>query len=1110
MAKTKITHKELPREIRNIMDKLITATWDGNANPIRNIHDDYVTPDRLQMFVKEIYCEKLKASERYDFEIAPSEAEEAGGTVSIVYLPSKKADNLIRFTFYGEDRDCSLSMRTKLLYEIEEAECDEYGNYDRYRHLRLADPPDDVTVSDGKRILFRWTPEEFSSNSLIETLRIPNSNSLTILDKYAKIEPRLQRRQISNSSSPTILDKYLREMQKQAGETWETYEAFEKVRVPARELVSELRDRLEEQHQRPSYEKPEHMEDRDPHEIYGELWEYAEAVNDEHFTVERDVLFQIMRELAPWLHERARAEERLKMGTAEKTANLPNLVFFGEPGTGKSELAKRIAKKILKAEFSKVTGGALKAPYEGQTSGEIVKRFDALQKEAGSGDVPVVLFIDEAYDLFNNRTDAAGFNGEIITMLLTAMEPGKRTLSATAVSQNGARQLSVTLNENTAVWMAGYEKDMRKALSSNSGMYRRVKPITLPTPAQSSLWNTFLQTLKAGLSDEAIQEGNRKLCEECEGIINEYFHWGRSKTYAEFFANYAGAIRLGQEIEKSSLLNHRPLTAGELTALIEQQKKEIRAQYKHVVEENFGRLPFMVYTEVGETIDKDYIGAEGATEKLKQVTEMICNPKVYPGCSIPKGALLKGSPGTGKSFLARCMAGSVMKAIRETQGSRKDVAFIKVAGTELNSAELVKALFSAAEEYDQVIIFIDEIDAIGKRRERLLNDGALIQLLNEMDGFEKRRNVFVLAATNAPETLDAALRRAGRFDMEIEIENPGDDSRREMVRRNLRLHLPHMSGFGKLFQELAGELSRQLRGCSPAEIQTLLNEASILYHDCERKLSRKQEMEWKPWFAQREFRSGPIPEGVRIVPLREDLNVMVLDDSQDAGKKAIGCKTLFLLDFKEVLAKRSIGERRKPGEFSGDFSSGRNDGSLSSTAVHEVGHALVSVLYGRSFEKITVLTRGGALGYVESGSEQKMFTKQDYLEQLDICFGGRAAEELIYGADQISGGAQQDIQQASRLARFMILQLGMSDKVGPVSLETGMGSYLGGETVTLTTQSTMTMAEDEVRKLLKERYSAAVEMLRAHRDTLLELARHRFRETPWSFGIDRTKSYDVQ
>jgi len=214
-------------------------------------------------------------------------------------------------------------------------------------------------------------------------------------------------------------------------------------------------------------------------------------------------------------------------------------------------------------------------------------------------------------------------------------------------------------------------------------------------------------------------------------MINEYFHWGRSKTYTEFFANYAGAIKLAQEMEKSSLLNRRPLTAGELTVLIEQQKKEIRAQYKQVVEENFGRLPFMVYTDVSETIDKDYIGAEGATEKLKQVMEMICDPKAYSGCSIPKGALMKGSPGTGKSFLARCMAGSVMKAIKETQGNRKDVAFIKVAGTDLNSAELVKAKTSDV----KALRLSEEDKVIRIRRLRYCND---IPVILEENHFPKK------------------------------------------------------------------------------------------------------------------------------------------------------------------------------------------------------------------------------------------------------------------------------------------------------------------------------------------------------------------------------------
>lgn len=832
----------------------------------------------------------------------------------------------------------------------------------------------------------------------------------------------------------------------------------------------------------------EKIDEEEYSEYHINLRKYAKCINSGDFRIESAVLDQVMRELIPWcrIHEKA---EEYKKGSEEykqelKKLNLPNLAFLGEPGTGKTELAKRLAENLLGAEFMPITGTALKGVYLGSTRGEVASKFKELKDQAGKWK-PAVLFIDEAYVLFNGKDE---FGSEVIEILLKALEPGERIIKAKkAVSSTHEEAIQVVLPEHMAVWFGGYEKDMRKALSANRGMYRRVRIITLPVPKIDALWKQFQTCVKhdEALPDEKIRMDNWKLCNTMRKDIYKYFSWARSKTYAEFFGNYAGAKRLAEEIGKRSLLKGRAIDkwSHDLEEIIEGQKAEIRTQYQQVIEDRYERLPFMVYTDVEETFDK-YIGAEGTKEKLRHVLDMICSPETFPGCDSPKGALLVGSPGTGKTFLARCMAGELRKALRD-KSSQKDVAFVKVAATELHTEELVKALFCVSSSYDYVIIFIDEIDAIGRRREMLSNPSVLIQLMNELDGFEGKKNVFVLAATNAPEVLDAALVRPGRFDMSIEVGVPNDEDRRKMVK--------HYIGWEKCSEDLLSDIVRHFRGCSPVQIKTILNEAKILYYDCEQTIRRSEAV--KVWFAHRVVRgSNPDPkEGAAWVTLEGGKKVWVAakDDTKDYTKDGV-CESLFLMDFFEVLARRMVGERTGLDKKPKGFSPERNDNGLSATAIHEVGHALVSVLRGSNIEKITILERGDLLGYVSQDVEVKLTTKQDYMNRLDICFGGRAAEEIIYGPEYVSSGASRDIQTASRLARYMIMQLGMNEKVGPVALETASGRYLDGSNQMLCTESTMTMAESEVRKLLKERYSATLETLRPHGELLKKLAEYVF------------------
>lgn len=1048
MTKRAITYEEVPRIIQLALSELI---W-KEPEEFPSVSSSGVCLQGLG-FPKGIPFEQktsIGGMINYCFETTSDQEALGLAPASLAFRYDQKSGgiNHVIFQLYGETRKTYIEMLAGLTYD--------YMAYDMEWN-RMLEPDWDlekmpkrvVLQLDGQEV-FRWVAKQDAPIVLKEALGMDVCTTRGILGRFT------ERTQEFGDYETSVIKKTT---------VYDFLQTF----------ADKFKDQLSEKEVAGNEEN-----DEDYDEYPQNLRKYARLLNDPEgdYRIEPDVLEQAIRELSLWLDAREKAEQYEK-GSEEYMrellkVNLPNLAFLGEPGTGKSELAKNLATKVLGAEWVELTGGsALKGNFIGQTRAAVVEKFIQLRKCEDSK--PAILFIDEAYDLFNNKDS---FGAEVIEILLKALGDGKRVLDAKKPCYGKADEvLEVTLLPHTAVWFAGYEKDMRKALSVNRGMYRRVKTITLPTPGIDALWYKFQKCMNQdhALPDKGIQT-NWKLCESREKYIREYFIWARSKTYAEFFGNYSGVKKLAEEITKSSLLKGRPLDelSRDLEDIIERQKTEIRTQYQQVIEAKYERLPFMVYTDVEETFD-NYIGAEEAKEKLRHVIDMVYSPEKFPDCDSPKGALLVGSPGTGKTFLARCMAGTLRKEVLD-KSLQKDVAFVKVAATELRTEELVKALFCASESYDYVIIFIDEIDAIGKRRELLPNPSVLIQLMNELDGFEGKNNVFVLAATNAPEVLDAALKRPGRFDMNIEVSNPNDEDRRKLVE--------HYIGWKNCPEDLLSEVAKHFRGCSPVQIKTILNEAKILYHDCEQKIRASETV--KAGFAHRVKRDeSNLKTGIECVTLGDGTKALV------SAKDGIN-ETLFLMDFREVLARRMIGERTGLDKNSKGFSLERNDNGLSATAIHEVGHALISVLRGSSIEKITILQRGDVLGYVSQDVEAKLITRQDYLNRLDICFGGRAAEEIIYGPEYVSSGAAQDIQTASRLARYMIMQLGMSEKVGPVALETAYGRYLGGGNQMLCTESTMTMAEDEVRKLLKERYSATLETLRTQGELLKKLAKDVF------------------
>lgn len=438
-----------------------------------------------------------------------------------------------------------------------------------------------------------------------------------------------------------------------------------------------------------------------------------------------------------------------------------------------------------------------------------------------------------------------------------------------------------------------------------------------------------------------------------------------------------------------------------------------------------GKSNARVYVQSTEGIHfNDVAGEDEAKENLAEIVDYLHNPKKYTdaGASMPKGLLLVGPPGTGKTMLAKAVAGE------------SGVPFFSISGSEFvemfvgMGASKVRDLFKQAKEKAPCIVFIDEIDAIGKKRDGQVGgnderEQTLNQLLTEMDGFEGNNGVIILAATNRPESLDPALTRPGRFDRRVPVELP-DLKGREAI---LKVHAKKIKPADDVdFHTIA----RMASGASGAELANIVNEAALRAVRQGRTIVHEADLE----------------ESVEVVIAGYQKKNAVLSDQE---KKVV--------------------------------------------AYHEIGHALVAALQSHSapVQKITIIPRtSGALGYtmqVEQGDKYLM-TKEEIENKIATFTGGRAAEEVVF--NQITTGASNDIEQATKLARAMITRYGMSDEFDMVALETVTNQYLGGDASLACSADTQKEIDRQVTELVKKQHQKAKKLLLDNRDKLDELSNY--------------------
>ncbi len=427
--------------------------------------------------------------------------------------------------------------------------------------------------------------------------------------------------------------------------------------------------------------------------------------------------------------------------------------------------------------------------------------------------------------------------------------------------------------------------------------------------------------------------------------------------------------------------------------------------------------------ETGVTF-KDVAGQDEAKESLAELVSFLEKPQRYEaiGAKLPRGALLVGPPGTGKTLLAKAVAGEA------------NVPFFSISGSDFvemfvgRGAAKVRDLFKQANEKAPCIVFIDEIDTVGKRRDAGLStnderEQTLNQLLTEMDGFDNHKGIVVIGATNRPDTLDPALLRPGRFDRRVPVELPDLAGRKAI----LALHADDVKMEGSIDLDV---IARATPGASGADLSNIINEAALRAVRMGRSRVTQED----------------IQESVEVVIAGEKRKSTVLSDKE---KKIV--------------------------------------------AYHEIGHAMVAAAQkGQApVSKITIVPRtSGALGYTMQVEEDEHYlvTKEEAMEQIAVMCGGRSAEELIF--KQVTTGASNDIERATKLARNMVTQYGMSDRFGMVALGQVQNRYLGGDAALTCSEGTAQEIDDEVMRIVEEAHQNALKILRENQFKLHELARY--------------------